>query len=64
MISDMISAAILILFVALPVAALERHHRRTWALPHAPLGADATLPFSEVDHDLERVRHDAGVTRF
>ncbi|GAA2746981.1 hypothetical protein GCM10009868_34590 [Terrabacter aerolatus] len=41
------------LFAAL-VAALGRHHRRTFSLPRAPFGADA-----ELDRDIDRVLHDA-----
>jgi hypothetical protein len=42
--------------IALLVAALGPHHRRTFSLPRAPFGADA-----EVDRDLDRVLHDAPV---
>lgn len=38
------------------VAALGPHHRRTFALPRAPFGADA-----DVDRDIERVLHDTPV---
>lgn len=41
------------LFAAL-VAALGRHHCRTFLLPRAPFGADA-----ELDRDIDRVLHDA-----
>jgi hypothetical protein len=43
-----------IALIALVLAALEPHHRRTFHLPHAPFGADA-----DRDADLARVLHDA-----
>ena len=36
------------------VLVLGPHHRRTSGLPRAPLGADL-----DVDHDVDRVLHDA-----
>jgi len=36
------------------VLVLGPHHRRTSGLPQAPLGADL-----DVDHDVDRVLHDA-----
>ena len=47
-----------IAMIAVILAALEPHHRRTVSLPRAPFGADA-----EVDRDIERVLHDVPVTR-
>lgn len=41
------------------VAGIERHHRRTWGLPRALHGADSSIAFSDLDHDLDRVLHDA-----
>jgi hypothetical protein len=55
---------LLLALTATLVAALERHHRRTWRLPHAPLGADASVASTDLDHDLDhdldRVLHDVG----
>ena len=57
MITDM-EIIVLIALVTALVFALERHHRRTWSLPHAPHGADSTIAFSDLDHDWDRVLHD------
>jgi hypothetical protein len=54
---------LLILFVASLVYAVERHHRRTWALPHAPHGADSTIAFTDLDHETDRILHDADARR-
>lgn len=54
---------LLLAFVAALVVTLERHHRRTWALPHAPHGADSSIAFTDLDHDWERVQHDADARR-
>jgi hypothetical protein len=60
----MISVMTIILLLALTTAlvvTIERHHRRTWRLPHPPLGADAgTTDASRaaVDLDLDHVQHD------
>jgi hypothetical protein len=58
MITDM-TILLLLAFVTALVFAVERHHRRTWSLPHAPHGADSTIAFSDLDHDWDRVLHDA-----
>ncbi|GAA2159534.1 hypothetical protein GCM10009845_06200 [Pedococcus bigeumensis] len=58
MITDM-TIFLLLAFVTALVFAVERHHRRTWSLPHAPHGADSTIAFSDLDHDWDRVIHDA-----
>jgi hypothetical protein len=58
MITDMTIILLLALVTAL-VFALERHHRRTWSSPHALHGADSTIAFTDLDHDWERVLHDA-----
>jgi hypothetical protein len=58
MITDM-TIILLLAFVTALVFALERHHRRTWSLPHAPHGADSTIAFTNLDHDWDRVIHDA-----
>ena len=53
---------LLILFVASLVYAVERHHRRTYprlGLPHAPHGADSTIAFTDLDHETDRILHDA-----
>ncbi len=50
---------LLILFVASLVYAVERHHRRTWGLPRAPHGADSSIAFTDLDHETDRVLHDA-----
>ena len=50
---------LLLVLTAGLVAGLERHHRRTWGLPRAPHGADSSIAFSDLDHDLDRVWHDA-----
>ena len=50
---------ILVMFLTALVFAVERHHRRTWSLPHAPHGADSTIAFTDLDHDWDRVLHDA-----
>ena len=47
-----------IAMIAVIVAALSPHHRRTFSLPHAPFGSDV-----EHDRDLERVAHDAPFPR-
>jgi hypothetical protein len=52
----MTTILILLALTASLVFALERHHRRTWRLPHAPLGADATSAWDDLD--LDHVRHD------
>ena len=52
----MTTILILLALTAALVFALERHHRRTWRLPHAPLGADATSAWDDLD--LDHVRHD------
>jgi hypothetical protein len=54
---------LLLLFTAALVFAIERHHRRTWSLPRAPHGADATIAFTDLDHDTERVLHDVEARR-
>ncbi|WP_270888559.1 hypothetical protein [Pedococcus sp. 5OH_020] len=54
---------LLLAFVTALVAALERHHRHTWNLPHAPHGADSTIAFTDLDHDWDRVLHDADARR-
>lgn len=46
----------LLLFLVL-VLLLGPAHRRSSGLPHAPFGADAD--HVHLDHDLDRVRHDA-----
>ena len=58
MISDMTIILLLALVTAL-VLAVERHHRHTWGLPRAPHGADSSIAFTDLDHDWERVVHDA-----
>jgi hypothetical protein len=58
MITDM-TIILLLAFVTALVFAVERHHRRTWSLPHAPHGADSTIAFTDLDHDWDRVLHDA-----
>ena len=58
MITDM-EIIVLIALVTALVFALERHHRRTWSLPHAPHGADSTIAFTDIAHDWDRVLHDA-----
>jgi hypothetical protein len=62
MITDM-TLILLLAFVTTVVAALERHHRRTWALPHAPHGADSTIAFTDLDHENDRVLHDVEAHR-
>ena len=62
MITDM-TIILLLAFVATLVVALERHHRRTWTLPHAPHGADSTIAFTDLDHDVDRVLHDVEARR-
>lgn len=59
MISDMTIILLLALITAL-VVALERHHRRTRELPRSPHGADSSIAFTDLDHDWDRVIHDAG----
>jgi hypothetical protein len=60
----MISVMTIILLLALTTAlvvTIERHHRRTWQGPHAPLGADAGTTdafWGPVDLDLDHVQHD------
>ena len=49
---------LLIALVASVVFALEHHHRSSRGLPH-PHGADSTIAFTGLDHDWERVVHDA-----
>jgi hypothetical protein len=46
-------------FVALVVVALEHHDRRTRTLPHAPHGSDSSIDLTGLDHDFDRVWHDA-----
>jgi hypothetical protein len=58
MITDM-TTFLLLAFVTALVFAVERHHRRTWSLPRAPHGADSTIAFTDLDHDWDRVIHDA-----
>ncbi len=58
MIKDMTIILLLALVTAL-VFGVERHHRRTWSLPRAPHGADSTIAFTDLDHDWDRVNHDA-----
>jgi hypothetical protein len=58
MISDM-TIFLLLAFVASVVVADERHHRHTGELPQAPHGADSSIDFIDLDHDLDRVMHDA-----
>ena len=62
MITDM-TIILLLAFVTTVVAALERHHRRTWSLPRAPHGADSTIAFTDLDHDVDRVLHDVDARR-
>ncbi len=50
---------LLLAFVSALVYALERNHRRTFGLPRAPHGADASIAFTDLDHDWDRVLHDA-----
>jgi hypothetical protein len=50
---------LLLAFITALVFALERHHRRTSSLPHETHGADSTIAFSDLDHDWDRVLHDA-----
>jgi hypothetical protein len=57
------TALILIALVTALVVSLERHHRRTWGLPRAPHGADSTIAFTDLDHDWDRVWHDAAARR-
>lgn len=52
----MTTIIILLALTTALVTALERHHRRTWRLPHAPLGADAAATWDDLD--LDHVRHD------
>ena len=54
---------LLLVLTGTVVATLERHHRRAWRLPHAPLGADSSIAFTDLDHDLDRVRHDVDAVR-
>ena len=58
MITDM-TIILLLAFITALVVAVERHHRRTWSLPRAPHGADSTIAFTDLDHDWDRVIHDA-----
>ena len=62
MVTDM-TILLLLAFVSTVVVALERHHRRTWALPRAPHGADSTIAFIDLDHDVDRVLHDVEAHR-
>jgi hypothetical protein len=48
---------LILVFLAGIVAALERHHRRTEATPHAAPGADGGF-YQLRDLDLDHVRHD------
>jgi hypothetical protein len=54
---------LLLALVSVLVLAVERQHRRTWSLPHAPHGADSTIAFTDLDHDFERVVHDTEAHR-
>ncbi|WP_406830052.1 hypothetical protein ABEG17_13765 [Pedococcus sp. KACC 23699] len=54
---------LLLALVTSLVVALERHHRRTWALPPAPHGADSSIAFTDLDHDVDRVLHDVEAHR-
>lgn len=54
---------LLLLFIASLVFAVERHHRRSQALPHPPHGADASIAFTDLDHDFDRVLHDVDAAR-
>ncbi len=58
MITDMTIILLLALATAL-VVSLERHDRRTRQLPRAPHGADSSILFTDLDHDVDRVLHDA-----
>ena len=49
---------VLLAFVAF-VVAVNRHDRRTRGLPHAPHGADSSIASADLDHDWDRVQHDA-----
>ncbi len=62
MITDM-TILLLLAFVTTLVVALERHHRRTGALPRAPHGADSSIAFTDLDHDVDRVLHDVEARR-
>lgn len=46
-------------FVAVVVFALEHHDRRTRTLPYAPHGSDSSIALTGLDHDSDRVAHDA-----
>ena len=48
---------LLLALTAAFVVTLERHHRRSERLPHAPLGADAGSAGWR-DLDLDHVQHD------
>ena len=49
---------VLLAFVAF-VVAVNVHHHRTQRLPHPPHGADSSIDFTDLDHDWDRVLHDA-----
>jgi len=50
---------ILLLLMTTALAfAIERHHRRTGRLLHERHGADSSIAFTGLDHDLDRVAHD------
>jgi hypothetical protein len=49
---------VLLAFVAF-VVAVNVHHHRTQGLPHAPHGSDSSIDFTDLDHDWDRVQHDA-----
>jgi hypothetical protein len=64
MITDMTTALVLLVLIVGLVTLLERNHRRTFGLPRAPFGADATRSFSEVgDRDRDRLLHERAATR-
>ena len=50
---------LLLAFVAAVVLTIERHHRQSLSAPHAPHGADSSMDFTHLDHDFDRVLHDA-----
>jgi hypothetical protein len=52
----MTTIIILLALTTALVLAIERHHRSTWHLTHAPLGADATGSWNDLD--LDHVLHD------
>lgn len=61
MIGAMTTIIILLALTTALVVAVERHHRRTFDLPHAPLGADASASWDDLD--LDHVRHDLAARR-